>query len=117
LIPFTNKDTIEREGAKNILGELMKESRRFPQFSNACFFFFFYTKLDLEKNKNYIISRVVSRGGSKDELELFRYYGWEVIKSEVIKIRYLNGKILNYLSKLFDIPLENFRCYNNREIF
>jgi hypothetical protein len=90
---------------------------RFPVFSSACFWDQDYTKLDLEKDRNYIISRVVSRGGTNDELELFRYYGWETIKEEVIKIRYLNSKVFNYLSKLFEIPPKDFRCYNNKDIF
>jgi hypothetical protein len=90
---------------------------KLPIFSNSCFWDQDYTKLDFEKSKNYIIERVVSRGGSKDELELFRYYGYEVIKEEVVKIRYLNRKILNYLSILFKIPREQFRCYNNEDIY
>jgi hypothetical protein len=95
----------------------MKKNTQFPVFSNACFWDQDYTKLDLEKNRTYIISRVVSRGGTNDELELFRYYGWEIIKGEVVKIRYLNNKVFNYLSKLFDIPPKKFRCYNNKDIF
>jgi hypothetical protein len=96
---------------------MMQDNTQRPTFSNACFWDQDYTKLDLENCKNYIISRVVSYGGSKDELELFRYYGWDVIKDEVTKIRYLNSKILNYLSNLFEIPQQNFRCYNNKDIF
>ena len=76
-----------------------------------------YNELDPDKDKNFIITRVVSRGGSDDEIELFNYYGWETIKEEVVKIRYLNNKIYNYLSLLFDIKKEQFRCFNNRNIF
>jgi hypothetical protein len=88
-----------------------------PQFSSQCFWDMDYTKLDFETDKNFIIARVVSRGGSGDEQELFKFYGWDTVRQEVIKIRYLNKKILNYLSLLFDIPKESFRCYNNGSIF
>jgi len=88
-----------------------------PNFSCQCFWDMDYKKLDFENDKNFIITRVVSRGGSNDELELFKYYGWETIKSEVVKIRYLNKKILNYLSILFGIDKKKFRCFNNRDIF
>ena len=88
-----------------------------PHFSAQCFWDMDYSKLDFEANKNFIITRVVSRGGSNDEFELFLYYGWETIKNEVVMIRYLNDKILNYLSALFDIKKENFKCYKNKEIF
>jgi hypothetical protein len=88
-----------------------------PQFSSQCFWDMDYAKLDLETDKNFIIARVVSRGGSSDELELFKYYGWDIIKQEVIKIRYLNDKILNYLSFLLEIPKESFRCFTNKGLF
>ena len=92
-------------------------NKKRPVFSNACFWDQDYMKLDPDNNKNYIISRVISRGGSQDELELFRYYGWETIKEEVVKIKYLNSKIFNYVSKLFNIPPGNFRCFNNKGPF
>lgn len=92
-------------------------SKKHPVFSNGCFWDQDYTKLNPDKNKNYIIARVISRGSSQDEMELFRYYGWDTIKTEVVKIRYLNNKIFNYISKLLDIPPEQFRCFNNRGIY
>jgi len=88
-----------------------------PHFSLQCFWDMDYTKLDFEKDKNFIVSRVISRGGTADEKELFKYYGWETIKEEVVKIKYLNKKILNYLSLLFEIKKEHFRCYKNRGLF
>ena len=86
-------------------------------FSDSCFWDMDYKKLDPEKDRNFIISRVISRGGSTDEIELFNYYGWEIIKEEILKIRYLNKKILNYLSLLFNIEKEKFRCFNNRSLY
>jgi peptide methionine sulfoxide reductase MsrA len=88
-----------------------------PVFSKGCFWDQDYSKLDPQKNKNYIIARVISRGGSHDELELFRYYGFDTIKAEVVKIKYLNDKVFNYISKLLDIPPEKFRCFKNKGIF
>ena len=88
-----------------------------PQFSTRCFWDQDYTKLDFENNRNYIIARVVSRGSSDDQKELFNFYGWDVIKDEVVKIKYLNKKILNWLSLLFEIEKESFRSYHNRGFF
>ena len=92
-------------------------NKNIPIFSSQCFWDMDYTKLDFNNDRNFIIERVVSRGGSKDEVELFRYYGREVIKEEVVKIRYLNDKVFNYLSILLGISKQHFRCYNNRGIF
>ena len=94
-----------------------KNIEKYPVFSNQCFWDMDYRKLDLKNDKNFIIERVVSRGGSKDEVELLKYYGWNTVKKEVIKIRYLNKKILNYLSALYGISKDNFRAYKNEGIF
>ena len=88
-----------------------------PQFSARCFWDQDYKKLDFENDRNYIIARVVSRGSSEDQKELFAYYGWRTIKEEVVKIKYLNKKILNWLSLLLEINKKSFRCYENRNIF
>ena len=88
-----------------------------PQFSSHCFWDQDYTKLDFESDRNYIIARVVSMGSSDDQKELFRYYGWDIIKEEVLEIKYLNKKILNWLSVLFGIDKKAFRCFTNRSFF
>jgi hypothetical protein len=95
----------------------MTEKKNYPNFSNQCFWDLDYKILDFENDKRFIIERVVSRGGSNDEIELFKYYGWNVIKKEVQNIKYLNSKILNYLSILFEINKEYFRAYKNTGLF
>jgi len=35
-------------------------------------------------------------GSQNDYIELFQYYDWDIIKTEVVKIRYLNNKILSF---------------------
>ena len=86
-------------------------------FSSSCFWDMERNKLHLDNNTNYIITRVLSRGNMKDIKTLFDYYGWETIKEEVVKIKYLNDKIFNWLSSLFEIPPNNFLCYGNKGIF
>jgi hypothetical protein len=88
-----------------------------PVFSKRCFWEQDYTKLDFDKGKRYIITKVISYGSQEDYIELFSYYGWDVIKEEVLKIRYLNNKILNFLSILFEIDKKKFRAYSNRDQF
>ena len=88
-----------------------------PVFSKRCFWEQNYNKLDFNKGKRYIITKVVSYGSQDDHIELFNYYGWDTIKEEVVQIRYLNKKVLNFLSVLFNINIKKFRAYNNRGIF
>jgi hypothetical protein len=88
-----------------------------PKLSKRCFWDQDYTKLNFDSCKRYIIMRVVSNGSQDDHIELFNYYGWNIIKEEVVNIKYLNIKILNFLSVIFDIDKTNFRAYKNRGCF
>lgn len=52
------------------------------------------------------------RGNLSDWKNLLDFYGIDRIKSEVVNIRYLDKKTLSYLSAVFNIKKEQFRCYN-----
>ena len=97
--------------------EKNKINNKLPIFSNRCFWEQEYTRLDFNLGRRYIITKVISFGSQDDYKELFNFYGWDVIKSEVIKIRYLNRKILNFLSILFDVKKESFRAFSNQGLF
>lgn len=94
-----------------------KTVKDFPIFSKRCFWEQDYNKLNLDTDKGYIITKVVSYGSQNDHIELFRYYGWEIIKEEVVNINYLNKKILNFLSIIFEIDKKKFKAYYNRGLF
>ena len=84
-----------------------------PQFSYQCFWDMNTDAMDYEDGRNWIIKRVVTYGSSDDNLKMFEYYGAEAVKEEVVKIKYLDKKTLNYLSIIFGIPKEKFRAYHN----
>ena len=96
---------------------MKKRKKKKPEFSKCCFWDLDFKKLDLENDKSFIIERVLSRGLSNDEIELFRFYGWDHIKEEVVNIKYLNSKVLNYLSVIFKIKKKAFRAYKNQGIY
>ena len=70
-----------------------------------------YSKIDWEKHARDVISRVVMRGNFSDWQNIKTYYGLERIKEEMLHVRFLDKKTLNFLSVLFGIPKEKFRCY------
>jgi hypothetical protein len=95
-------------------GSITQSGTNRPEFSKGCFWDYNYDKFDLEESKNFIIARILSRGNTEDEKKLFDYYGLEVIKNEIVKIRYLDKKILNYYSIVLGIEKENFRASKNK---
>jgi len=72
--------------------------------------------LDLEKNARFIVERVLMRGGLADWRNLYRIYGYERLKKEVLKIRYLDKVTLNFCSVFFNLPKSDFKCYRNPNI-
>jgi hypothetical protein len=82
-----------------------------PDFSPSVFWDCRAEKINYDESKSFVIERVLTRGTEQDERELFRYYGGETIKNTVLNLRYLDRKTLNYLSIVFNIPQEKFRCY------
>lgn len=72
--------------------------------------------LNLERHKRFIISRILQRGNWPDFTGLITYYGLDRVKEEMVQIRYLDKKTLNFCSIYFNMPLEKFRCYRNKSL-
>jgi hypothetical protein len=87
---------------------------RKPRFSRYLFWDMGRKGFNFDQNRLLIIERVCSRGVEKDWREMIRYYGWETIKEEVVRIGWFDGKTPGFLSCVFDIPRERFKCYKNR---
>lgn len=71
-----------------------------------------YDKIDWDKNVRYVIERVMAYGHMSDWQAIRAYYGMNRIRDEMLQSRDLDRKTLNFLSCIFDIPKEQFRCYN-----
>ena len=67
--------------------------------------------LDPNIDKKLILERVFTRGTENDEKEIFNFYGKETIKDTILDIKYFDKKTLNYLSVIFGISREKFKCY------
>jgi hypothetical protein len=85
-------------------------------FSEYLFWDYDTDKIELQNDKILIIERVATKGLEKDWNTLTEIYGLEIIKNSVIKLPYLDPKTLNYLSFLFDIPKEQFKCYTKMRL-
>lgn len=67
--------------------------------------------LDLEVHKRFIIERIAQRGHWTDWQECLRFYGRETVRDILLQARSLDKKTLSYCSFIFDVPKEEFRCY------
>jgi hypothetical protein len=89
----------------------MEEFSFLRQLSQHLFWDCDVNMLDPTNDKKLIVERVFARGTEKDEKEIFNYYGKDEIKNCILNIKYFDKKTLNYLSIVFNISKEKFRCY------
>jgi len=66
--------------------------------------------LNLDVHARFIIERVITRGNIGDWIMLITLLGKERIRDEVVTIRSLDPKTVNYLSLYFSIDKSEFRC-------
>jgi hypothetical protein len=71
-----------------------------------------YDAINWDKHRGFVISRVLSRGSLEDWKEIISFYGMEKIMLALLHARYLDKRTLNFSSFYFNIPKEEFRCYN-----
>ena len=67
--------------------------------------------VDKIQHANFIIARIAQYGTTDDWNSLIQEYGPEKVKTELLKTRYLNKQSIDFCSRYFNIPKEQFRCY------
>ncbi len=85
------------------------------EFSQTLFWDVNKSELDLTKHRRFIIERTMTHGTLSDWFLIKKIYGKELIKSECLKIRYLDKQTLAFCAAYFNVPIQNFRCYTLRQ--
>ena len=68
------------------------------------------SEIDDVINKRLIIERIINLGSLSEIDAIIKHYGiTEVIKA-IRELSFLDPKTLNFISKLFDVPKNTFRC-------
>jgi hypothetical protein len=74
------------------------------------------SKLNADKSARLIIDRVFCMGKASEIRLVIEYYG-SVNVVEILKsLNYLDPKTLNFVSKLFNVSLRNFKCYRRKQL-
>ena len=69
-------------------------------------------EIDAVMHARFIIERVVTRGNLSDWQWMHQLYQREIIIQKIQDIRFLDKKTLQFLSVIYEIPKEKFRCYS-----
>ena len=89
----------------------MENNNFLSKLSSYLFWDYNIDTLDPINDINLILERVFTRGTENDEKEIYKHYKINNIKNSIINIKYFDRKTLNYLSIVFNIPKEEFKCY------
>lgn len=86
-----------------------------PKISKKVFWDVRFEDLDYEKDKFYIIEKVMSFGLWEDFLAIVRFYGKETIRKEIVQSAYMDKEVLNFLCFYFNLKPSQFKCYTRRQ--
>lgn len=93
-----------------------KSEEIITQFSHHLFWDVDREKIDLEKNKKWLIQRVLEYGLLKDWLIINNYYGISRIAQIAKQIKEIDDKSLSFISILSGISKEDFLCYTTKQL-
>ncbi len=85
------------------------------QLSRVIFWDVDYDRINWAVKARFVIGRVLMYGSVADWQAIKSFYGLERIKDEMLQERYLDKKTLSFLSCIFDIPKQQFRCYTEQQ--
>jgi len=72
--------------------------------------------LQFELSKNIIIQKVLEYGVMEDWCIINAVYGREVIKNTALHLKNLDEVTLSFLSNIFQINKQYFRCFSHKTL-
>lgn len=93
----------------------MKKATK-PNISKRVFWDVDFESLDYEKDRLFIIDKVMNFGLWDDFVATVNYYGKEIISKEIVKSPYLKKDVLNFLCFYLDLQPSDFECYTRGQL-
>jgi len=93
----------------------MLETININSFSANLFWDVEVAKLDMERDKRYIIQRVLEYGTLSDWKTIKNGYGINTIITEMQQVRALDNTSLSFICTIANIKKEAFRCYTLKQ--
>ena len=93
----------------------MAEAKDIIQLSNRAFWDVDMSRLDYERQADYIIRKVFENGSWDDILEVTVFYGINKIRATLTSATYLKESTIYFSSLFLDIPQSHFACFTSRQ--
>ena len=95
----------------------MKEKYKISDLSKYLFWDVDTANVTWQDSSIHIIEKVLKFGQMKDWKIIKEIYGFEKIKEVSLQIRSLDKVTLSFVSTLFKINKEKFRCYTQAQLY
>lgn len=93
----------------------MQPTKPKPIFDRRIFWDVDFDRLDCDAKWKFVIERVFERGDVDDIRQCRRHYGDDRVTEALRTAKFLPLDTTHFVSSLFNIPLEDFRCYTLRQ--
>ena len=94
----------------------MNRELNINQLSSHLFWDADLNKFDFDKNKKWLIKRVLEYGLFEYWQNIINYYGINDIAEVSMQFKDMDNKTLSLISALSSIPKENFLCYTSKQL-
>lgn len=71
---------------------------------------------DYLKSRDQVVARVIERGVFNDFYAILNIYGLDGVKASIRKLNYLRDIDMNFASIVFDIPLNELKCFKRKQL-
>jgi hypothetical protein len=88
---------------------------KIPNLSPHVFWDIDFKSLNYEKDRFYIVEKVMNYGLWNDFLEIAKFYGKDVIRKEITRSSYLKKEVLSFLCLYLNLKPSQFKCYRRRQ--
>ena len=94
-----------------------KKKIKIKDFSNYIFWDIDVSQLDIDRDRQFIIKRVLEYGKLEDWMLIKEYYSIDVIGQEMQETRSLEPLSLSFVSMVTGLKKESFRCYTMKQFY
>ena len=81
------------------------------KFSEHLFWDVDVNGLDIDRYPAFVLQRVLEYGFWSDWVQIRSYYSMQTIRDEVMNLRTLDPKTLNYIALYTNTDIKDYRCY------
>ena len=90
--------------------------KKLPEFLKKYFWDVEFKKIDLEKNKIYVLRRILNYGDEKAVTWMYKNFKKPEIKNVLSNFLGYSQKSANYWALILDIPKEEVLCLKKRSL-